>query len=408
MAARGEDRGRERAMEHLLARGFSRREALRLTAGAGLLAGLPAFLAACGGSDDGGGSSSAASTAPPASSAAPATSAAEAPPATQGASSAAEPGSSSAAEPATTAADAGIKRGGRLRVGHVGGGKNESFNPALGSTFVDLSRYLNMYDLLVRVRPDWSLEPCLATEWETNADATLWTIKLRPDVTWHDGSPFTADDVIFTIRSWGDEKHIAHANASLLDLNGLKAVDPLTLEIPLKSPNARLLDGFTGQNQVIIKDGTTTFDKPIGTGPFVFQEFTPGERSLCTANPNYWDAGKPYVDEWEDISIDDPTARLNALLGGEIDMMSQIEPTRAKVHLEDGKIQVLRAPSTAAHVFLMAIDVAPFDVVVNRRTSSGPRPAGSWRVRRGRAGRRRRGRATASPRAPGRARVPSP
>jgi peptide/nickel transport system substrate-binding protein len=189
----------------------------------------------------------------------------------------------------------------------------------------------------------------------------VWTIKLRPDVTWHDGSPFTADDVIFTIRSWGDEKHIAHANATNLDLNGLKAVDPLTLEIPLKSPNARLLDGFTGQNQVVIKDGTTTFDKPVGTGPFVFQSFTPGERSLCTANPNYWDAGKPYVDEWEDISIDDPAARLNALLGSEIDMMSQLEPTRAKVHLEDGKIQVLRAPSTAVHVFLMAVDVAPFD-----------------------------------------------
>ena len=77
----------------------------------------------------------------------------------------------------------------------------------------------------------------------------------------------------------------------------------------------------------------------------MFQEFTPGERSLCVANPNYWEEGKPYVDEWEDISIDDPAARLNALLGGEIDMMCQIEPTQAKVHLEDGQIQVLGRPS---------------------------------------------------------------
>ena len=320
------------------------------------------MLAACGDSDDDGDATSAASptTAAAETTEAPATSAPETQPA--GTTTVAEPPpSTEASEPATSAPADDVKRGGRLRVGHVGGGPAESFNPALGSTFVDLSRYLNMYDLLVRVRPDWSLEPCLATEWEANADATLWTVRLRPDVTWHDGSPFTAEDVIFTIRSWGDEKHIAHANASLLDLDGLKAVDPLTLEIPLKSPNARLLDGFTGQNQVIIKNGTTTFDKPVGTGPFMFQEFTPGERSLCSANPNYWDVGKPYVDEWEDISIDDPAARLNALLGGEIDMMSQIEPQRAKVHLEDGQIQVLRAPSTAAHVFLMATDVAPFD-----------------------------------------------
>ena len=111
---------------------------------------------------------------------------------------------------------------------------------------------------------------------------------------------------------------------------------------------------------MIIKNGTTTFDKPVGTGPFAFAEFTPGERSLCTANPNYWDAGKPYVDEWEDISIDDNAARLNALLGGEIDMMpDRADPGQGAP--EDGKIQVLRAPSTAAHVFLMATDVAPFD-----------------------------------------------
>jgi peptide/nickel transport system substrate-binding protein len=86
-----------------------------------------------------------------------------------------------------------------------------------------------------------------------------------------------------------------------------------------------------------------------------------GERSLCVRNENYWEEGKPYVDEWEDISIDDNAARLNALLAGEIDMMSQLEPIAAKAQLEEGRIQVLRAPSTAVHVFLMAVDIPPFD-----------------------------------------------
>jgi peptide/nickel transport system substrate-binding protein len=327
------------------------------------VAGLPAALAACGDSDDD--EASGTSAAAPTSAAA----------TTESSAPASEPqptsdgGATSAAttEAASTAAASDVKRGGRLRVGHVGGGNVESFNPALGSTFVDLSRYLNLYDLLVRVAPDWSLEPCLAVEWEPNADGTIWTIRLRPDVTFHDGKPLTAADVIYTFRSWADEKHIAHVNATSMRLDELKAVDDLTVQVPLKAPNARLMDSFTGQNTVIIQDGLTDFSKPVGTGPFVFSEFTPGERSLCTANPDYWDEGKPYVDEWEDISIDDPAARLNALLGGEIDMLSQLEPTRAKVHLESGEIQVLRAPSTAVHVFLMRVDVAPFDNVKVRQ-----------------------------------------
>ena len=62
----------------------------------------------------------------------------------------------------------------------------------------------------------------------------------------------------------------------------------------------------------------------------MFESFTLGERSLCVRNPNYWENGKPYVDEWEDISIDDNAARLNALLAGEIDMMSQLDSRRRR------------------------------------------------------------------------------
>ncbi len=168
--------------------------------------------------------------------------------------------------------------------------------------------------------------------------------------------------MIYTLQGWGDKKHIAHTAAVNLQLDELNAVDDLTLEIPLKSPNARLPESFTQQSNLIIQDGLTDFTNPVGTGPFKFQEFTVGERSLCVRNENYWEEGKPYVDEWEDISISDNAARLNALLAGEIDMMSQIEPTQAKANLDSGQIQVIRAPSpTAIQVFYMAVDVAPFD-----------------------------------------------
>jgi peptide/nickel transport system substrate-binding protein len=334
-----EDRkdGEKREKIWIFEREYSRRDVLRSAAAAGAAAGLSGILAACGGEE---------AAAPPPAEPAPAP--AEEPPA--------EP----APPPAET--EPAIKTGGRLRVGHVGGGKAESFNPGVTSSFIDASRQLNVYDLLVRTNPDLSLAPGLALEWEPNADSTLWQFKLRPDVVWHDDKPFTAADVIYTLQGWGDEKHIAHTAATNIRLEELNAVDDLTLEIPLKSPNARLPESFTQQSNVVIQDGVTDFTNPVGTGPFKFQEFTAGERSLCVRNENYWEEGKPYVDEWEDISITDNAARLNALLAGEIDMMSQIEPTQAKAHLETGDIQVIRAPSpTAIQVFLMAVDIPPFD-----------------------------------------------
>jgi peptide/nickel transport system substrate-binding protein len=315
---------RERGPAELFETPITRRRLLQSAAATGLALGPAGLLAACGGDDDDGGEGAA-------------------------------PTATGATE------EGGPTRGGRLRVGHVGAGQGESFNPARGSSFIDASRYYNVFDPLSRVSPTLEVEPGLALEWNPNADSTVWEVKLRPDVTWHDGKPFTADDVIYTFRQMGDAKHVSHASVININLPDLRKIDDLTLEIPLKGPNARLFDSFVQQNTVIVQDGATDFTAPVGTGAFVFESFSVGERSLCTRNPNYWDEGKPYVDEWEDISIDDNAARLNALLAGEIDMMSQIPFAQAKQYEGGGDIQVISAESPAIQVFIMAVDIAPFD-----------------------------------------------
>ena len=300
---------------------ITRRRLLQGAAATGLTFGAGGLLAACGGDDDGG----------------------AAPTGTGGGS------------------DGGPRRGGRLRVAHVGAGKGESFNPARGSSFIDASRYYNVFDPLSRVGPDLEVQPGLALEWNPNEDSTVWELKLRPDVTWHDGKPFTADDVMYTFGEMADAKHLSHASVTNIDLRSLRKIDDLTLEIPLKSPNARLFDSFVQQTTVIVQDGAKDFTNPVGTGAFVFDSFTVGERSLCRRNPDYWDEGKPYVDEWEDISIDDNAARLNALLAGEVDMISQIPFAQAKEQQDRGDIQVISAESPAIQVILMAVDIEPFD-----------------------------------------------
>src|SRR5262245_5626068 len=231
-------------------------------------------------------------------------------------------GSSEAAGMTTASED--IKRGGVLRVGHVGAGKGESFNPGRGGAWIDTSRQYQLYDPLTRVEPDLTQSPGLALEWNPNEEATVYEVKLRPDVVFHNGKSFTADDVIYTLRQMGDEKHLGHFAVTNINLNDLKKIDDLTLQIPLKSPNADLAGSFVNGTTVIVQDGETDFTHPVGTGPFKFDTFTPGERSHSLANKDYWEEGKPYVDAWEDISIDDEDARLNALLSGEIDAMSQL------------------------------------------------------------------------------------
>ncbi|MGL6279906.1 MAG: ABC transporter substrate-binding protein [Gaiella sp.] len=253
------------------------------------------------------------------------------------------------------------KRGGRLRCAHVGGGNSESFNPGRGSNFIDASRYFNVYDPLVRVRSNLTSAPGLALEWIPNKNSTQWLVKLRRGVEFHNGKDFTADDVIYTLRSMGDKKHVANSAVSGIRLGDLRKQGKYALRIPLKAPNARLFDNFNVQNSVIIPVGLKDFSKPIGTGAFAFQSFTPGQRSLCVRNANYWDDGKPYVDEWEDISIDDPAARLNALLAGEVDMISQLDPRQARAQLSRKQIQVLQAPSPSIQVFTMAVDTPPFN-----------------------------------------------
>jgi peptide/nickel transport system substrate-binding protein len=313
--------GRERAGHELLETHLSRRRLLQRMAAAGLALGSSGLLAACGG--DG--------------------------------------GSSGSGGGGSQSGGGGVNRGGRLRVGHVGAGKGESFNPGRGSSFIDASRYFNLFDPLSRVSPTLEIEPGLALEWNPNNDSTVWELKLRPDVTWHDGKPFTADDVIYTLQEMNDAKHISHSSITNIKLGDVKKLNDLTLQIPLKAPNARLFDSFVQQNTVIVQDGAKDFSQPVGTGPFMFESFSVGERSLCKRNPNYWEEGKPYVDEWEDISIDDNAARLNALLAGEIDMMSQLPFAQAKDQQQRGEIQVLAADSPAIQVFIMAVDIAPFD-----------------------------------------------
>lgn len=269
-------------------------------------------------------------------------------------------GGSSSGGSATTSAGK-PKRGGILRAGFVGGGTAETINPYQGVTPIDESRVQNLYDPLVVLKPDLTTGPGLALEWNANSDATEYEVKLRPGVEFHNGKTFGAEDLIYSIRLMSKPANFASVPfVAGIDLNGLKAVNKTTVRIPLRYPDADLAANFVYWNTWIVQDGEKDFTRPVGTGPFMFDSFTPGTQSVFKRNPNYWISGKPYVDELKITSIDDNSARLNALLSGQIDAMAQLSTADAKAHQASGDIAVLVAKSPQAMMFYMDTTQAPF------------------------------------------------
>jgi peptide/nickel transport system substrate-binding protein len=273
-------------------------------------------------------------------------------------------GGGSSANPATghtSAASGPVRRGGQLRVGLVGGGTAETLNPYLAITPIDQARIQNLYDPLVLVNSDMSRSPGLALEWNPNKDATSWEVKLRPDVTFWNGKTFDAKDVLYSIGLMAGKTSAGAPFVSGINLNEMKAVNKYLVRIPLKFPDADLSANFTYYNTWMVQDGEKNFTHPVGTGPFELVSFTPGQQSIFKKNPNYWVSGKPYVDQLKYISISDPTARLNALLSGQIDAMAQLPYQDAKAHQSVGDINVLSAKSPQPYMFYMDTSRAPFN-----------------------------------------------
>lgn len=260
------------------------------------------------------------------------------------------------------------KRGGTLMVGMITAGTSETLNPAVAIANPDLTRCLNLYDTLYDVDANLDTSPQLVVSGEPNSDATVWTFRLRPGVTFHNGKDLTADDVIATIRTWGSPTNFANGLVgSRIDIPNLRKVDNLTFQIPLKQANARLpqLLNKSVFNTSILPNGEFDKTRPIGTGPFMYQSFTPGQESTFVRNPNYFLSGHPYVDELKIItSFTDNGSLVNALLANQVAIVPLIPFSGAKQHASSpSSFQLLSSPSTSNMSPYMRVDVPPFNDV---------------------------------------------
>ncbi|MDR2986857.1 MAG: ABC transporter substrate-binding protein, partial [Nocardiopsaceae bacterium] len=233
---------------------------------------------------------------------------------------------SSGSGPATSSSSPGAggtpQHGGDLRVAILGGSSSDTLDAGREVTQPDALRVMALYNGLVRLDSRAQVVNDLADEMTPNADATQWDIRLKQGVTFHDGKPLTAGDIIFTLRRIMNPKSPLNGASALapLDPSGMKALDKHTVRLAMRTPYA----SFPEQISAVYNFGVVPvgYDpkNPVGTGPFAFKSFSPGQQSVFTANKNYFQSGRPYLDSLTIIdSFASDTAAFNALQGGEVD-----------------------------------------------------------------------------------------
>jgi peptide/nickel transport system substrate-binding protein len=270
----------------------------------------------------------------------------------------------SAGSSTVPAASLSPKAGGTLRAGLTGGGNSDTIDALNVVSNVMNSMVTNVYEPLLGQRPDTTTYPRLAEEFTPNADATEWTIRLRPGITWHDGKDFTADDVIYTFRKVLNPKSPGSGAAMLapIDAANLKKRDKLTLVVPCKTPFSTLPSACaTNPYGYIVPEGYTYKpDGPyIGTGPFKIVSFTPGTQTVMKRNPDYWQSGLPYLDEVVITDFADETSQVNALLSGQVDVVNYLSSSVMASVTGSGK-KLLTSQGGGFNPFTMRVDVAPF------------------------------------------------
>ncbi|MEM8773797.1 MAG: ABC transporter substrate-binding protein [Pseudomonadota bacterium] len=250
---------------------------------------------------------------------------------------------------------------GTLRVAHdVGKGSLSSLDPIDPGRVIEIAE--KTMNRLIRPGSDGRPSPDLAHKWRTDEKGRTWTFYLREGVTFHDGSAFGAEDVVYTLERVMDPDRDNPARSVIEAISTIEAIDPMTVQINLKWPfvdfplqlmDARLRMIPEGSDETIGKTG-------IGTGPFKVEKFDADGITTLVANPDYWE-GAPELAKVEVIGIPDSNTRLQAFLAGQIDMERGIKPVMRRA-LKRSKRYVVQAIPTGNWSGLVFLnDIPPFD-----------------------------------------------
>lgn len=259
------------------------------------------------------------------------------------------------------------KKGGTFRIAMLGDAIPNPFTYAGQLPTILLNK--TIFSTLVRYdEKDLQPVPDLATEWKMDEGGKSWTFKLRKDVKWHDGKPFTAADVKFTIEGIINPKVNAQFRSNLRPVKSVDIIDDYTVRINT-TDTFPSLDIMLAYNVVMapkhllegkdLNEIPEFVQKPIGTGPFKFKEYVKGDHATVVANDDYF-LGRPYLDSVVYKIIPDINVIIAQLKTGELDAAA-VEPQNMDALKGASNVEVLSAETPNAYYIALNASRWPFD-----------------------------------------------
>jgi peptide/nickel transport system substrate-binding protein len=244
-----------------------------------------------------------------------------------------------------------------------------TLDPIKSAASGDIEVLGQLYSRLLRASPDGSeLLPGLAESWEVSDDSLRYTFHLR-EAQFSDGSPITADDVVFSFLRLRDQEDSAYGGAFQV-IEEIEALDDRTVLFTLETPTAPFMGSVEMFNAGIVSKraveemGDDEFGQnPVSSGPFRLKQWLPNDRLVLERNPHYWREGQPYIDEVEFVQVADENTRVAMIQAGEVDVITGT-PLSAVDNLKSQEgIDVPLHPSSVINILLLNHSRPPFDDV---------------------------------------------
>lgn len=201
----------------------------------------------------------------------------------------------------------------------------------------------NLYEGLVKPASDGTLVPAVAEKYEISDDAKVYTFTLRDGVTFHDGTPVTAEDVKYSIDRYAE---IQGGTSAFSMLETVVIKDEKTVEVDLKESYSEFLSELA--LAIIPKSNEDPAKNPIGTGPFKYVSYTPGQNLIVEKYDGYWKEGVPYLDEVEFKFTSDVDTAFMELQAGTIDILkyltaAQVQSLNENFNVAEGSMNLVQA-----------------------------------------------------------------
>ncbi len=273
-------------------------------------------------------------------------------------------------------ASGGIKTGGVLKIGSQPG--NVNFDPALFAGAVpDILLQAQIYEKLVTLGQDFSVQPKLATEWDSE-DGKVWTFKLRDGVVFSNAEDFTSADVVYTMdrlrsKELGSPMADVYANVT-----SVVAADPTTVTFTLDKVDSEFPASLTDYRTVMLcRSVNDPAKNAVGTGPFVLKSISAEDRAILTKNPAYWatdaDGNQlPYLDEIDFVYSPDIAGQIEGLQGGTLNWVGGLSAEQKDAVEANASLKTVTTEANFCFELQIRVDQKPSsDIRVRQAIMAG-------------------------------------